>query len=214
MNQQIEIERLTDGVTSVPLWTAVREICCRTGNDGAAIPAERWEIFGRIWIEPYRLLASDWTYVAFANGAAVGYLTGCPDTVSFARRHFIHCALPLIGQSVFGRYRHDGYGRRFARQALWLERSALRSFPWALRRALPRSHPAHLHMNVDADYRRSGVGTHLLQRYCDDLRRAGIPAVHLFCGAAPVPFYRRNGFRELAAVAVRGHPVHAMALDL
>lgn len=199
---------------STPLWSAVRELCCRTGNAGAPIPAERWDIFGKIWIEPYRVLAPDWTYVALADGKVVGYLTGCPDTARFARSYFIRCALPLIGQVVFGRFRHDSYGRHFARQTLWLERSALRSFPWALRRSISRSFPAHLHMNVDAAHRRSGVGSRLFERYCVDLRAAGVPAVHLFCGAAPEPFYRRHGMRSLAAVAVRGNLVHAMALDL
>lgn len=215
MDDQIIVERIsTAGLATDSLWPAVRELCCRTGNGGSAIPAERWEIFGKIWIEPYRLLAPDWTYVALADGAVVGYLTGCPDTARFARRYFIHCALPLIGQVVFGRFRHDSYGRHFVRQTLWLERSAPRSFPWALRRAMPRLYPAHLHMNVDAAHRHSGVGTRLLQRYCADLRAAGVPALHLFCGAAPEPFYRRNGFRRLAAVTVRGNLVYAMALEL
>lgn len=215
MDEPIIVEKITAaGLAPDRLWPAVSELCCRTGNDGAPIPAERWELFGKIWIEPYRLLAPVWTYVALADGAVIGYLTGCPDSTRFARGYFMRCALPLIGQTFFGRFRHDSFGRRFARQVLWLERSALRCFPWSVRRALPRLYPAHLHMNVDAAYRRSGVGTRLLQRYCEDLRRAGIPAVHLFCGAAPVLFYQRNGFQELATVSVRGHPVHAMALEL
>jgi hypothetical protein len=36
--------------------------------------------------------------------------------------------------------------------------------------------------------------------------------VHLFCGAGPVPFYKRMGFDEVAMVSARGNPVHAMVL--
>lgn len=69
-------------------------------------------------------------------------------------------------------------------------------------------------MNVDSDHRRDGIGTRLIARYVDDLRRARIAGVHLFCGGVPVPFYTRMGFCDLAATPVRGHNVHAMGLRL
>ena len=69
-------------------------------------------------------------------------------------------------------------------------------------------------MNVDAGYRRSAIGTRLIERFVDDLRQQQIPGVHLLCGGGPVPFYTRMGFCELAATSVRGHHVHAMGLSL
>ncbi|MGH7854662.1 MAG: hypothetical protein ACREP3_14545 [Candidatus Binatia bacterium] len=62
---------------------AVRELCCRTGNNGDPIAPERWELFPRIWIEPYEKIVPEWTYVAESGPAIVGYLTGCPDSQEF-----------------------------------------------------------------------------------------------------------------------------------
>lgn len=215
MGNKISIERIsTELVTDPSIWTAVRDLCCRTGDGGDPISTERWELFARIWIEPYRVLMPEWSYVALADQRVVGYLTGCPDTSRFARNYFVRCALPLLGQIVFGRYRGDPYGKRFARQTLWLETSAVRSFPRPIRYRLLRQFPAHLHMNVDAEFRRGGVGRRLIERFIQDLRQRRVPGVHLFCGAAPVPFYTRMDFSELAVVSVRGNLVHAMVLQL
>jgi len=65
MVESISIKRLSaDTDSSGSQWAAVRELCCRTANDGAAIAAERWPLFSEIWIEPYRELLPNWTYVA------------------------------------------------------------------------------------------------------------------------------------------------------
>ena len=194
-------------------WLAVRQLCCRTGNDGEPIPAERWELFGKIWIAPYQLLMPEWSYVACADRRVVGYLTGCPDSSSFSRRRLVRCTMPLLGQIAIGRFRADAYGRRFLRQALGLERTIERCFPRPLRRQLRERFPAHLHMNVDADHQRGGIGKGLIEQFADDLRQRQIAGVHLFCGGAPVPFYRRMGFRELAVVPLRGHSVYALGLS-
>src|SRR5688500_15251905 len=66
-------------------WAAVRELCCRTGNNGDPIAPERWELFSRIWIEPYEKIVPEWTYVGESGAAIVGYLTGCPDSQKFQR---------------------------------------------------------------------------------------------------------------------------------
>ena len=215
MASNISIKRISqDRDADRLIWTALGELCCRTGNDGAPIPIERWKLFERIWIEPYRELTPDWCYVALADRRLVGYLTGCPDTSRFARQCFVRCTLPLLSQIAFGRYRGDAYGKRFVRQVLRLENSVVRSFPQSIRRRVPREFPAHLHMNVDADFRRGGVGARLINQFVADLRQRQVSGVHLFCGAGPVPFYKRMGFEELAMVSARGNPVHAMVLRL
>ena len=215
MDKSLLIQRLSAHTDpSGARWAAIRELCCRAANDGAGIASERWSLFGEIWIEPYRKLLPDWSYAALLEERIIGYLTGCPDSASFARRQFVRCTLPLLRQVVFGRFRGDSYGQRFARQQLGLEKSVGRCFPRAVRRQLAAAFPAHLHMNVDSDYRNAGVGTRLLTHYVDDLRRARIPGVHLYCGGVPVPFYTRAGFCELAVTRVRGHDVHAMTLSL
>ena len=215
MRNEISIERISAKLDAErSIWKLVGELCCRTGNGGDPIANERWEIFERIWIEPYRVLLPEWSYVALADQRVVGYLTGCPDTARFAQRCFVRCTLPLLWQIAFGRHRGDAYGKQFARQVLRLKKSAEQSFPKPIRRRLLRQFPAHLHMNVDAEFRRGGVGRRLIERFIQDLRPRRVSGVHLFCGAAPVLFYTRVDFSELAVVSVRGNPVYAMVRQL
>ena len=213
MNDSISIEKISPKLDT-DVWTAISDLCCRTGNGGDPIDRERWELFGRIWIEPYRKLLPDWCYVALVDRRVIGYLTGCPDTAWFARRCFVRCRLPLLLQIAFGRYRSDPYGKRFARQELRWEKSPERSFSAAIRRRLQFEFPAHLHMNVDAEFRRSGVGARLIERFVNDLRQRQVSGVHLFCAAPPLPFYHHMGFDELAVISVRGAPVYALGLRL
>src|SRR5207302_5779241 len=83
----ISIRRLSaDLLVDKASWAAVRDICCRTGDNGRPIAAERWEFFSQLWIEPYQKLVPEWTYVAVASESIVGYLTGYPNSKEFFRR--------------------------------------------------------------------------------------------------------------------------------
>ncbi len=191
-------------------WRAIYDLCCRTGNNGQPVSADRWPLFGRLWVEPYEKIFPQWTYVAEAGGVVIGYLTGCPDSRAFARAKLWRLALPLVIEIVRGRYSRNRDARRLVRQLFHIEKSPERIFPQELRRMLRRDYPAHLHMNIGADWRRQGVGTKLIEKYLGDLRRVGIPGVHLYCGADPVEFYLRCGFKELGKVIFRGVPVYAL----
>jgi GNAT superfamily N-acetyltransferase len=195
-------------------WNAVFELCCLTGNDGAPIARERWDLFGRLWVEPYRKILPQWLYVAEAQRGIVGYLTGCPNTGAFGKAKFWRFSLPLLVDIFLGRYRGNREARRFVRQVFRLEKQSERAFSRALRHELQRDYPAHLHMNVDAAWQRSGVGTRLVEAFFSDLRNAHIPGVHLYCDAAPLEFYQRQGFKDLAKIVFHGVPVYALGLRL
>jgi GNAT superfamily N-acetyltransferase len=180
-------------------WAGVRSLCCRTGNGGDPIDPARWPLFGELWIGPYQQLVPDWTYVAEVAGRVVGYLTGCPDTAAFRRAQRFRVTPRLLVSIACGRYAWNADARRTVALALRLRRSTEARLAPRLPAALPRTHPAHLHMNVDADHRGQGIGAALIQRYVRDLAAAGVPGIHLFCGAGPRAFYARNGFTELAA---------------
>jgi len=195
-------------------WESVREICCRTGNNGAPVARERWRFFARVWIEPYEVLAPEWTYVAEHEGRIIGYLTGCPDSDHFSRRRAWRLTWPLIARILFGEFRNTPGARAFARQALGLQQSQEAAIPYGVRAGIYRTYPAHLHINIEAEYRRAGLGRRLIETYCADLRREGIAGVHLFCGADPVRFYVRAGFEVLASGDFHGAPVFAMGRRL
>lgn len=96
-------------------WAAIRELCCRTGDNGQAIAKERWDFFPRIWIDPYERLVPQWTCVAVVQEAIVGYLTGCPDSRKFSRSKAWRVTFPLLVQIGFGRYHNTTGAREFAR---------------------------------------------------------------------------------------------------
>jgi hypothetical protein len=198
--------RATDGAS----WAAVRALCCRTGANGDPVAPERWELFSRIWIEPYEKLLPEWTYAAESGGQIIGYLTGCPDSRKFYRQKAWRATVPLLLAIACGRYRHTPGAAGFAKQALGLRRTVERHFSPSVRREIVLDYPAHLHINIDAAYRGGGVGRRLTDAYFADLRRHEIPGVHIFCGAGPVDFYRRLGFQALEKVEIRGLSTFAM----
>jgi GNAT superfamily N-acetyltransferase len=209
--ETVTVRRLSSGtVESSRDWAAVYELCCRTGNNGQPVAAERWDFFGRLWVEPYKTIFPQWTYVAETKNVIVGYLTGCPDTNGFTRVKLSKFSVPLLADVIRGRYAGNRDVWRFAKQILRLEKTPERIFPRALVVKLWQNYPAHLHMNVEADWRGSGIGTKLAEQFFTDLGAAGIPGVHLYCGAAPLKFYEKQGFKNLAEVVFRGVPVYAL----
>jgi GNAT superfamily N-acetyltransferase len=159
-------------------WARIGEICCRTGE--VATDRSRWPEFVRRWVEPYRRLRPEWTFVAEVEGEVGGYLTGCPDTTEFDRAKIAWPARALARRPL-----HE---RRFSAE---------------VRGLLARDYPAHLHMNLDERFRRGGLGRALISAYFGDLSRAGIRGCHLFCGPGPLGFYLKAGFRELARIELR-----------
>jgi hypothetical protein len=209
------IQRLSaDRDAECAAWQAIRAICCRTGDNGEPIAGERWDFFARLWIDPYEKLVPEWTYTAMSGGAVVGYLTGCPNTNQFMRSKFWRADLPLLVQIVCGRHHGAIDAPAFIRRSLRLARPFEARFSEALRRRLSRSYPAHLHVNVEAGFRRTGLGRLLIENYLADLRRSGVGGVHLFCGAAPLDFYRRLDFQVLESLRVRDGAVFAMGQNL
>jgi len=183
-------------------WQAIRSLCCRTGNGGDPIDPARWPLFAELWVGPYQRLVSEWTYVAEAEGRVIGYLTGCPDTAALRRARRLRVTLPLLVAIACRRYAWNADARRTVRLALRLSRGIESRLAPGLPAGFAQAYPAHLHMNVEGGYRRRGVGALLIERYARDLRTAGVPGVHLFCGEAPRAFYLRNGFSDLAALEV------------
>jgi GNAT superfamily N-acetyltransferase len=209
------IKRLSaDRNADCAAWQAIRAICCRTGDNGDPIAGERCDFFARLWIEPYEKLVPEWTYVAISGGGVVGYLTGCPNTSQFTRSKFWRADLPLLVQIACGGHRGAADAPAFIRRALRLAQPVEARFSEALRRRLSRLYPAHLHLNVEVEFRRAGLGRLLIENYLADLRRSGVGGVHLFCGAAPLAFYRRLDFQVLESLRLRDSEVFAMGRSL
>jgi GNAT superfamily N-acetyltransferase len=213
--QPLSVHSLTAEPENNPaVWQAIGDICYRTANHRPPPNAEDWEFFSRVWINPYKKLLPQWTYVALADQRVVGYLTGCPNSPAFARAKFFSCTLPLLAGIAFGRFRALDGARRFALRELGIEKKPENIFSASIKRSIKKHYPAHLHMNVDADYQRAGVGRALFERYGEDIRHAGIQGIHVFCAAAPLPFYLRLGFTEIAAAMFKRRAVHALGFRI
>lgn len=155
-------------------WAAIARVCADTGLAGAPVDEDEREAFAEHWIAPYRSLRPDWTWVAVCDKAVIGYLTGCPDTLSFEKER---------------------------RRAYDPAPDARDFFPEAVRLKLWSEHPASFMMNVLADYRGLGAGAKLLEAFFAELRRAKVPSAHLVCGPGAHAVFEKLSFREEAAVS-------------
>ena len=154
-------------------WEAIKAICADTGRQGEPVDDEEREAFSEHWIAPYRELRPDWTMVAVVDQKVIGYRTGCPDTLSFEKER-----------------------RRVFRP----QPDSRDLFPVDIRLKLWTEHPAHLHMNVSADFRGMGAGAGLLKAYIAELKKAGISSAHVICGPAAAAYWERMSFRTAAIV--------------
>jgi GNAT superfamily N-acetyltransferase len=68
---------------------------------------------------------------------------------------------------------------------------------------LTERYPAHLHINLDAQWRNRGIGAQLIEAFCMHATAAGSPGMHVVTGdgARNVRFYERCGFRPLRSIA-------------
>ena len=209
MAAEIHVRKLSGASTDANSWRAVRELCCRTGDNGNPVAPERWDFFARVWIEPYEKIIPEWTYIAEVDRKITGYLTGCPNTARFTKAKR-RCTIPLLIAIMLGRYRGVSGTGAFARRELGAAANPESYFAPAVKASLEHNYPAHLHVNVDGYHRGFGVGRRLVEHYLLDLERTGVPGVHLICGAAPLGFYRRLEFREVGTAHGGGTSIFLM----
>lgn len=180
----------------------VRDVCFLTGYMGEPVEFE-WadaRSFSDIWVGWYIDNEPESAWVATDGVDVLGYLVGCRDTSNgpnlaaiFARSVLKRGLLlrpgtaPYLWRSVADLVRD----RRLPPVAPDLER-------W----------PAHLHIDLLPAARGSGVGRRLISLWCDTLRDAGVPGVHLGTLAentGAVAFFEAMGFRPHGSpVAVPG----------
>lgn len=147
--------------------------------------ANRSQAFSKKWIEPYRTHFSEWAYIAKNDDQVVGYLTGCPRSENLSK---------------------DFFETEFRSLNLFSKESIEK---------VMADYPAHLHVNFEAQFRGLGLGSRLIKNFCNDLRKQGVPGVHVMCGPDPVRFYTNNGFETAEQVLNKNNqPVNLLVLKL
>jgi len=113
------------------------------------------------------------TWVATADGLVVGFLTGCLNTREQLRITQKILLPKVMLNLIRGKYR---LGKK-----TWVYYKKLNREKREKRIAFVNlnQYPAHLHINVDHNWRGNGIGYRLMQVYIDQLKRLGIPGVHL-----------------------------------
>jgi ribosomal protein S18 acetylase RimI-like enzyme len=193
-----------------------REAVFRIGADtaffGAPIEAymEDRNVFLEAFYAYYTDIEPEHAWVACADETVVGFLTGCVDSHNHGWR-YVRFILPgLVSKVLRGKYRFGGRSIGYFSGLLggWLRGE--------FTHADLETYPAHLHINVDSNWRGHGLGRRLMEAYLQQLRKLGVKGVYLdttSLNEAACRMYEKIGFRILDARPDRfwakwfGHPV-------
>lgn len=171
---------------------AVAEICLRTaasGSDATGMLSDDG-LWADLFALPYLELEPDLAWVVDDGSAVLGYLVGTADSARFADR-FRELWLPRVA----GRYPE---GERATRLETALV--AMLHHPGRDLRPELEAYPAHLHIDLLPSAQGHGWGRRLMATFFAELRRRGVPGVHLSMAAdnhRALAFYRHLGLREL-----------------
>ncbi|KZT26859.1 acyl-CoA N-acyltransferase [Neolentinus lepideus HHB14362 ss-1] len=184
------------------------KICLLTGNAGGSAEGlhNYGELPGLVYAEPYVNLPTTFGFVMEVNETkdVVGYILGCTDTRLFERAAEEQWWPPLRQKytvEVPGRLDETAEDQRYLKLL-----QKMHTAP----EACVKFSPAHLHIDILAEYQRQGWGRKLMDRAVRYLQEQGLDAVWL--GLDPrndnaKKFYTRLGFGD-----VPGAPEGNMAL--
>jgi ribosomal protein S18 acetylase RimI-like enzyme len=179
-----------------------REEVLRIGADTAffGAPIEKYmedrQIFSDGFYSYYTDVEPGFCWVADAGGQVVGFLTGCPDSSAKAGRYISHILPGMLKSLVRGKYHFGPLTRDYFR------RLAGAGFRGEAPQVSFKDYPAHLHINVEADFRGHGLGRGLMSAYLDQLRSLCVPGVHLMTTSlneVACKLYESVGFRLIDA---------------
>jgi GNAT superfamily N-acetyltransferase len=172
---------------------AIRRICCDTGflgNPVETIFTDR-EIFADLFTEPYLHHESDWAWVAENGEGVIGYLLGSVSP-KFQRALLLsgfQTTMKMLARAATGRYTNHPRTKKFIR---WLLTSGYWEQP------KHPEHAAHLHFDIQKNYRGAGLAWRLWLTYEEKLRAAGVKccygAFFSWPKRRPESIYTRFGF--------------------
>ncbi len=177
---------------------AIRRICCNTGYAGGDIRPyfDDLELFADMLTLYYTDFEPQSTFVARAGGNTVGYLCGSLNSRRYNHVLATRIIPRLLSRALMGDYRLGRSTYRYILNILGQLSPAKLSLPHSL-------YPAHLHINIEKDYRQKGIGRALLNRYRRYLHKHGIRGVHLgttSLNGSAVPFFEKLGFELYSRV--------------
>ena len=178
----------------------VRRICFETALYGESMAPllDDVQLVSEALIGPYIRITPEQLFVARVGQAVAGYLSGCFNAErieSYYRRGMAIRLLKLFMER--GHWRRSRSWRFAWRGSVHAAR--IRRLVAPVRTA----YPAHLHINLDARYRRQHLGSLLLRRFEEAAREAAVPGVYATTATDPGrSFFARHGFELLAQTDV------------
>lgn len=174
---------------------AIRKICCDTAFMGQPMEIffDDREILADIFTSYYTDYEPESIFVADFKGNVVGYLIGCKN-ITTKEKVFSRFILPRVLIS-------------FIKKGLIFKKKTLRFLFHAIKSLLkgefqkpkvPKDYPADLHINIDENFRRFGLGTKLMDVFFEYLRNNRIPGIHLATFSEQgINFFLKMGFTLL-----------------
>lgn len=193
---------------------ALEEITYRTGFQGEDLTGRNFfddrRLFFLIFIYYYPRYEPQHCFVAVdtrtRTDAVVGFICGTPDTAA-QRARFQKKVVPRIALRAL-LYTVWRYPRTFiallGMLRLWRELEDGESAA-----AIQAEYPAHLHIDLLAEYQSMGVGTRLMGRFEAHMSSLNVEGIHLQTSnhnRKAVPFYAKMGFELINQTPVESHP--------
>ena len=168
-------------------------VCYKTGYMGEDVTNyfSDKRLFGLLFCLYYPKYEPEHCFVAEDKGRIVGYILGSPDTERQELQFLIKIAPRILFRILFvtsWRYFRDlRIFVHFAR----LPRSAAPS-------GINREYPAHLHIDILKQYQRQGIGSKLMEKFENLMRKLKVKGIHLGTSEGnfkAVPFYKKLGYK-------------------
>lgn len=178
---------------------AAYRVCLETGDDGRdGTPSYRDDpdALPRIFVGPYFAFAPDLAWVVEDDEGVCGYCLGAADSLAFYDAFERHWRPDLVAR----------FPAPTGAPATWTRAQHIHHLyhhPDHLIPGPPGHCPAHLHIDLLPRAQGRGLGKRMMTIALDELRRRGLPGVHLGVGTAnerALGFYRKLGFVELCRV--------------
>lgn len=175
---------------------SVRLIAADTAFFGEPVEAflDDRELFNDTFTAYYLDYASEYCWVACRGEKVIGYLLGCLDTASQQKTWAGRILPDVLKKFISGRYR---FGSKTFFYSLALGISAIKR---ELTQIDLSRYPAHLHINIDQEWRGQGIGRKLLEGYIQQIHSTGAPGIHLHTTSynrAACFLYESIGFQAL-----------------
>ena len=179
--------------------SAAYRVCLETGDegrDGTPYYRDDPDALPRIFVGPYVAFAPDLAWVVEDDEGVCGYCLGVADSAAFYDAFERHWRPELVAR----------FPAPIGDPATWTRAQQIHHLyhhPDHLIPGPPGHYPAHVHIDLLPRAQRRGLGKKMMGILLDDLRRRGLPGVHLGVGTGngrAQTFYRKLGFTELCRV--------------